>query len=49
MLDRDLELGKNMQATCYGTWATAVIAGLDEGGEQPVPFLNIIMEPMAGG
>ena len=49
MLDRDLELGKNVQATCCGTWDTAVIAGLDERGEQPVPFLNIIMEPMAGG
>ena len=30
MLDRDLELGKNVQATCCGTWDTAVIAGLDE-------------------
>jgi N-methylhydantoinase B len=49
MLDRDLELGKNVQATCCGTWDTAVIAGLDQRGEQPVPFLNIIMEPMAGG
>jgi N-methylhydantoinase B len=49
MLDRSLELGKNVQATCCGTWDTAVIAGLDQRGEQPVPFLNIIMEPMAGG
>ncbi|WP_236789598.1 hydantoinase B/oxoprolinase family protein [Amycolatopsis sp. GM8] len=49
MLDRDLELGKNVQATCCGTWDTAVIAGLDERGEQPVPFLNIVMEPMSGG
>ena len=49
MLDRSLELGKNVQATCCGTWDTAVIAGLDERGEQPVPFLSIIMEPMAGG
>ena len=49
MLDRSLELGKNVQATCCGTWDTAVIAGLDERGEQPTPFLNIIMEPMAGG
>jgi hypothetical protein len=30
MLDRDLELGKNVQETCFGTWNTAVIAGLDE-------------------
>jgi N-methylhydantoinase B len=49
LLDRSLELGKNVQATCCGTWDTAVIAGLDERGEQPAPFLNIIMEPMAGG
>ncbi|MBC3193353.1 hydantoinase B/oxoprolinase family protein [Pseudonocardia sp. C8] len=49
MLDRDLELGKNVQATCCGTWDTAVIAGLDERGERPAPFLSIIMEPMAGG
>ncbi|ANN16076.1 hydantoinase [Amycolatopsis orientalis] len=49
MLDRDLELGKNVQATCCGTWDTAVIAGLDERGEVPAPFLSIIMEPMAGG
>ena len=49
MLDRSLELGRNVQATCCGTWDTAVIAGLDQRGEQPVPFHNIIMEPMAGG
>ncbi|KAA9166532.1 hydantoinase B/oxoprolinase family protein [Amycolatopsis acidicola] len=49
MLDRDLELGNNVQATCCGTWDTAVIAGLDERGEQPAPFLSIMMEPMAGG
>ncbi|MCW0213072.1 MAG: hydantoinase B/oxoprolinase family protein [Pseudonocardia sp.] len=49
MLDRDLELGRNVQATCCGTWDTAVIAGLDERGEQPAPFLSIMMEPMAGG
>ena len=49
MLDRSLELGKNVQATCCGTWDTAVIAGLDERGEQPAPFLSIMMEPMSGG
>ncbi len=49
MLDRDLELGKNVQATCCGTWDTAVIAGLDERGELPAPVLSIIVEPMAGG
>ncbi|MBB3035915.1 hydantoinase B/oxoprolinase family protein [Hoyosella altamirensis] len=49
MLDQNIELGKNVQASCCGTWDTAVVAGLDERGEQPVPFLNIMMEPMAGG
>ena len=49
MLDRSVDLGKSVQAACCGTWDTAVIAGLDERGEQPVPFLNIMMEPMAGG
>jgi len=49
MLDRDLELGRNVRATCCGTWDTAVFGGLDQRGDQPVPFLNIIMEPMAGG
>lgn len=49
MLDRSIEFGKNVQATCCGTWDTAVIAGLDERGEQPAPFLSIIMEPMSGG
>ncbi|WP_168706400.1 hydantoinase B/oxoprolinase family protein, partial [Gordonia paraffinivorans] len=49
MLDQDIELGKNVQASCCGTWDTAVVAGLDERDEKPVPFLNIMMEPMAGG
>ncbi|WP_291048965.1 hydantoinase B/oxoprolinase family protein [Herbiconiux sp.] len=49
MLDRSVDLGKSVQASCCGTWDTAVIAGLDERGAQPVPFLNILMEPMAGG
>jgi N-methylhydantoinase B len=49
MLDRDFELGRTVQAPCCGTWDTAVIAGLDERGPVPVPFLNILMEPMAGG
>jgi len=48
MLDRDVSLGKSVQATCCGTWDTAVIAGLDERGEAPAPFLSIIMEPMVG-
>ncbi len=49
MLDRSFTLGTKVQASCCGTWDTAVYAGLDERGEQPVPFLNIVMEPMAGG
>jgi N-methylhydantoinase B len=49
MLDRSVDLGKNVQAACCGTWDTAVLAGLDQRGEQPVPFLTIMMEPMSGG
>jgi N-methylhydantoinase B len=49
MLDRSFELGRSVQASCCGTWDTAVIAGLDERGPVPAPFLNILMEPMAGG
>ncbi len=49
MLDQRIELGKSVQASCCGTWDTAVIAGLDERNDQSVPFLNIMMEPMAGG
>jgi N-methylhydantoinase B len=49
MLDRSVELGRSVQASCCGTWDTAVIAGLDERGDVPAPFLNIMMEPMAGG
>ena len=49
MLDRSVDLGRSVQASCCGTWDTAVIAGLDERGPVPVPFINILMEPMAGG
>src|SRR2546430_2730059 len=42
LLDRSLELGNNVHATCCGSWDTAIISGLAERGEQPVPFLNII-------
>ena len=49
MLDRAADLGKSVQAACCGTWDTAVLAGLDERGAVPMPFLNIMMEPMAGG
>lgn len=49
MLDRDIELGENVQASCCGTWDTAALAGIDERGAEPAPFLDIVMEPMAGG
>jgi N-methylhydantoinase B len=49
MLDRSVDLGKSVQAACCGTWDTAVVAGLDERGAVPMPFLNVMMEPMAGG
>ena len=49
MLERDADLGKSVQAACCGTWDTAVLAGLDERGAVPMPFLNVMMEPMAGG
>ncbi|MDV6284986.1 hydantoinase B/oxoprolinase family protein [Rhodococcus jostii] len=49
MLDRSVDLGMSVQAACCGTWDTAGLAGLDERSEQPVPFLNIVMESMAGG
>jgi len=49
LLDRSPDLGKNVQAACCGTWDTAIIAGLDQRGAVPVPFLNVMMEPMAGG
>lgn len=49
MLDQAADIGKSVQAACCGTWDTAVIAGLDQRGEVPIPFLNILMEPMAGG
>ncbi|MFB8004247.1 hydantoinase B/oxoprolinase family protein [Nocardia sp. NPDC056000] len=49
MLDRSVDLGSSVQAACCGTWDTAVLAGLDERPAQPQPFLNVMMEPMAGG
>lgn len=49
MLDQSVDLGASVQAACCGTWDTAIIAGLDQRGPVPVPFLNVFMEPMAGG
>lgn len=49
MLDMDADLGTSVQAACCGTWDTAAMAGLDQRGETPTPFLSLFMEPMAGG
>ncbi|MGE0217293.1 hydantoinase B/oxoprolinase family protein [Mycolicibacterium sp.] len=49
MLDQSLTLGENVQASCCGTHDVALVAGLDTRGEQPSPFINIMMEVMAGG
>ena len=49
MLDCSPDLGTSVQAACCGTWDTAVVAGLDQRGATPIPFLNVMMEPMAGG
>jgi N-methylhydantoinase B len=51
MLDQS-QLGHDtahVQSSCCGTWDTAVIAGLDQRGAVPTPFLSILMDPMAGG
>jgi N-methylhydantoinase B len=49
MMDRTVEFAERVQASCCGTHDTAVLAGLDQRGEMPVPFLHVIMETMAGG
>ncbi len=49
MLDRDVAMQGNVQASCCGTWNTAVVAGLDQRPAQPVPFLNLVMDSMSGG
>jgi N-methylhydantoinase B len=49
MLDRKVETQGGVQATCCGTWNTAVVAGLDQRPPVPVPFLNLVMDSMAGG
>lgn len=49
MLDRSVEFGDSVQASCCGTHDTAVLAGMDERGEQPMPFINIVMDVMAAG
>jgi len=49
MLDRKVETQAGVQASCCGTWNTAVVAGLDQRASTPVPFLNMVMDSMAGG
>ncbi len=49
MLDRDFEMRKNLQASCCGTYNVALVAGVDERSETPAPFLNVVMESVAGG
>lgn len=49
MLDQSVELRKNVQASCCGTYNFACVSGLDERPEQPTPFINVVMESVAGG
>ncbi|PQP22805.1 hydantoinase B/oxoprolinase family protein [Rhodococcus opacus] len=49
MMDRTVEFRDRVQAACCGTHDTAVMAGLDQRGEVPVPFLNIVMDVVAAG
>lgn len=49
MLDRAVDSQASVQASCCGTWNTAVIAGLDQRAAQPAPFLSVVMDSMAGG
>jgi N-methylhydantoinase B len=49
MLDREVTMQGSVQASCCGTWNTAVVAGLDQRAANPVPFLNVVMDSMAGG
>ena len=49
MMDRTVEFQDRVQAACCGTHDTAVLAGLDQRGEVPAPFLNIVMDVVAAG
>lgn len=49
MMDRTVEFRDRVQAACCGTHDTAVVAGLDQRGAVPVPFLNIVMDVVAAG
>ncbi|MFI9388451.1 hydantoinase B/oxoprolinase family protein [Kutzneria sp. NPDC052558] len=49
LLDRSDDLIDNVRANCCGTHDTAVLAGLDQRGEQDLPFIHIVMDVMAAG
>ena len=49
MLDQSIELRKNVQASCCGTYNFACVAGMDERQHTPTPYLNVVMESVAGG
>jgi len=49
MLERDFRFRDNVQASCCGTFDFACVAGTDERPKEPVPFLNVVMETVAGG
>ncbi len=49
MLDREFQFREQVQASCCGTFDFACVAGMDERAEEPVPFLNVVMETVAGG
>lgn len=49
MLDREFDFRANVQASCCGTYDFACVAGVDERPEKPVPFLDVVMEAVAGG
>lgn len=49
MLNTTAELRKNVWAGCIGTWATMLVAGLDQRASPPMPFLFANLDPMAGG
>lgn len=49
MLDRTVELKDSVRATCCGTWNGAVLSGVDQRGARPTPFVDAVMESMAGG
>jgi N-methylhydantoinase B len=49
MQDRSIELKHNVQASCCGSMDFVCIAGVDERPEKPVPFIEIMLEGLAGG